>query len=81
MAFFWRWWNEQTSDTKDLVRKLVKEGRLEFINGGWSMNDEAATYYTDIVDQLTLGHRFLLREFGPHAIPVIGWHIGKIRQL
>eukprot|EP00029_Vermamoeba_vermiformis_P005720 TRINITY_DN2061_c0_g1_i1.p1 TRINITY_DN2061_c0_g1~~TRINITY_DN2061_c0_g1_i1.p1 ORF type:complete len:972 (+),score=248.82 TRINITY_DN2061_c0_g1_i1:58-2973(+) len=75
MAFFWRWWNEQTDDTKEMVRKFVKEGRLEFINGGWSMNDEAATYYTDIVDQLTLGHRFLLREFGKHAIPVIGWHI------
>ena len=42
MAFFTMWWWEQTEELKADVRQLVKEGRLEFINGGWSMSDEAA---------------------------------------
>ena len=37
------------------------------------MNDEAATHYVAIVDQMALGHEFLLRTFG--VKPRIGWHI------
>lgn len=50
IAFFFRWWNEQDDQTKENVRKLVKNGQLEFINAGWCMNDEANTYYEDIID-------------------------------
>jgi hypothetical protein len=32
---------------------------LEFISGGWSMNDEAAAHYTAIIDDITLGLQFL----------------------
>jgi lysosomal alpha-mannosidase len=35
IAFFSRWWDEQTEPMKELVRGLVRERRLEFINGGW----------------------------------------------
>lgn len=35
IAYFWRWWNEQTDVTKQLVRTLVDEGRLEFVIGAW----------------------------------------------
>ena len=35
MAFFWRWWNEQNDNTKQLVRTFVNEGRLEFVIGAW----------------------------------------------
>jgi hypothetical protein len=37
------------------------------------MNDEAAPYYEDIIDQMTLGHKFLLDTF--NAVPSIGWQI------
>jgi hypothetical protein len=37
------------------VRKLVANRQLEFVNGGWCMNDEAATDYNAIIDQMTLG--------------------------
>ncbi|CAN0028023.1 unnamed protein product, partial [Discosporangium mesarthrocarpum] len=33
-AFLWRWWRRQGEDTKAIVRNLVKEGRLSFVNGG-----------------------------------------------
>lgn len=72
-AFFQRWWNEHDDNMRSIVKGLHASGQLEFIIGGWCMHDEAATYYTDMVDQTTLGHRFLVDEFG--AIPTIGWQI------
>ena len=40
---------------KTIVRELVNSGRLEFIGGGWSMNDEAAAHYTAIIDNMSFG--------------------------
>jgi alpha-mannosidase len=37
------------------------------------MQDEAAPYYTDMIDQTTLGHRFLKEEL--NTTPRIGWQI------
>ncbi len=46
------------------VRQLVSEGRLEFIGGGWSMNDEAAAHYSAIVDNMASGFQELKEHFG-----------------
>ena len=67
------WWKEQTEQRKNEVRKLVKDGRLEFLNGGWSMHDEACTHYEDMINNMMIGNQFLLDEFG--VKPRIGWHI------
>lgn len=75
IAFFERWWNEQNVEEKRIFRDLVAQGRFEFINGGWCMNDEASVHYEATIDQFTEGHRFLLEEFG--VVPKIGWQIGK----
>lgn len=56
ISYFWRWWEEQDEDMKTKVRGLVQNGQLEFANGGWVMNDEAACHYEDIIEQMTLGH-------------------------
>ena len=56
-SFFTRWWQEQSEDTKDLVRKLVDGGQLDFVNGGYVQHDEAAAHYVAMIDQTTLGHR------------------------
>lgn len=37
------------------------------------MHDEATTHYIDMIDQTTLGHRFIKKEF--NKIPRIGWQI------
>ncbi len=39
------------------------------------MNDEAATHYNSIVDQMTWGFRRLKDEFGDCGIPKTGWQI------
>ena len=41
---------------KTNTKELVKNRQLEFINGGVCMNDEAAPYYEDIIDNMTWGH-------------------------
>ena len=43
---------------KTTVRDLVDSGRLEFIGGGWSMNDEAAAHYTAIIDNMAFGLKY-----------------------
>jgi hypothetical protein len=44
------------------------------------MSDEAAPYYVDMVDQQTIGHQFLLHNFGSAAIPRAGWQASVPRS-
>ncbi|XP_021759712.1 probable alpha-mannosidase At5g66150 isoform X2 [Chenopodium quinoa] len=72
-AFFQRWWVTQEKEIQEEVRKLVDAGQLEFINGGWVMHDEAASHYVDMIDQTTLGHYAIKKQF--NSIPRAGWQI------
>ncbi|KAK1281470.1 hypothetical protein QJS10_CPB22g00482 [Acorus calamus] len=72
-AFFQRWWRQQSDEIQSVVKKFVSSGQLEFINGGMCMHDEAAPHYIDMIDQTTLGLRFIKQEFG--QMPRIGWQI------
>ncbi|EDW77500.1 uncharacterized protein Dwil_GK24524 [Drosophila willistoni] len=74
-AFFEKWWVDQPETTKQIVRKLVNEGRFEFIGGAWSMNDEGAVNYQSVIDQFTLGLKFLDDNFGACGRPHVGWQI------
>ena len=74
-AFFQRWYRELDAMQRANVKKLVANGQLTFVNGGWCMHDEAATHYVAMVDQQTLGHRLLRDEFGDDGVPTIGWQL------
>lgn len=74
-AFFWRWWQDQNDVTKEIVIQLVNEGRLEFILGGWCMSDEATPHYSAMIDQMTLGLKFLNDTFGECGVPRVAWQI------
>ncbi|KAH8283709.1 hypothetical protein KR018_012608 [Drosophila ironensis] len=74
-GFFAKWWQHQSELTKQIVKKLVDEGRLEFTGGAWSMNDEAAVNYQSVIDQFTLGLKFLNDNFGVCGRPRVGWQI------
>ncbi|KAK8534169.1 hypothetical protein V6N12_047562 [Hibiscus sabdariffa] len=73
MAFFQRWWRQQSNAKKAKVKELVNSGQLEFINGGMCMHDEATPHYIDLIDQTTLGHKYIKDEFD--QIPRVGWQI------
>ena len=71
--YFNKWWTESADDkTKLIVKKLVKQGRFEFLNGGWVASDEACPTFEDLILNIATGHEFLRREFG--VIPKIAWH-------
>ncbi|XP_076073575.1 lysosomal alpha-mannosidase-like [Mytilus galloprovincialis] len=75
IAFFARWLNEQNDIMRHAVKGLVNSGRLEFILGGWCMNDEATTHYNAIIDQHALGFEFLRQNFGECGRPRVAWQI------
>ncbi|XP_041566330.1 lysosomal alpha-mannosidase-like isoform X2 [Drosophila elegans] len=74
-AFFAKWWKVQSETMKKVVTKLVNEGRFEFTGGAWSMNDEADVNYQGVIDQFTVGLKFLNETFGACARPRVGWQI------
>lgn len=74
-AFFWKWWQQQEEQEKEQLRELVNAGRIEFIGGGWSMNDEAVCHYQSIIDNMAWGLKKLNDTFGECARPKIGWQI------
>ncbi|VDM36742.1 unnamed protein product [Toxocara canis] len=45
---------------KDL--RLVKEGRFEVTGGSWVMTDEATPYFWASIDNMIVGHQFLLKR-------------------
>ena len=59
IAFFQKWWTAQNETTRSIVKNLVFNGQLEFANGGWGINDEAVTHYVDIIDQMSLGSKYI----------------------
>ena len=71
--FFKRWYNSQTEDIKSKVKNFIKNGRLDIVNGGWVMHDEATTYYKHLIDNMQIGLKFLKEEF--NLTPKIGWFI------
>ena len=73
MAFFQMWWRQQSDETKENVKMLVKQKRLQFVNAGMSMSDEANMHYEDFINNMKAGHDFLYSELGYK--PTIGWHI------
>ncbi|XP_058798756.1 lysosomal alpha-mannosidase-like [Phymastichus coffea] len=74
-AYLWKWLSLQNETRREAMKRLVAEGRLEIVGGGWSMNDEATTHYQSMIDQFTWGFRRLNDSFGECARPRVGWQI------
>jgi len=72
--FFRRWW-ENRPQYQTLVKSLVASGQLEFVNGGSCMHDEANPDYVSMIDQTTVGHRWLQETLG--VTPKATWQIDR----
>lgn len=73
IAYLDMWWRGANQTMKDLMTDHIKKGRIEFLNGGWCMSDEATVYYEDAIDQTTLGMRWIKEKFG--SIPKVAWQL------
>lgn len=71
IKYFQMWWEKQTPELQNITRKLVKDGQLDLVSGGWSAPDEAITTYDDILDNFMIGQRFLKKEFD--MTPRVSW--------
>lgn len=45
MSFFTRWWKQQDDNTRALVTRLIEEGQLEFVNGGYVQVHSSAGWW------------------------------------
>ncbi|KAL9652227.1 hypothetical protein ABK040_011887 [Willaertia magna] len=85
VLYFKEWFEQQNPQRQQQIKKLVKSKRFEIVGGGWVQTDEACVSYTSIINEMTVGHEYLLRRFGIR--PRVAWqidpfgHEGRIPQL
>ncbi|XP_014216797.1 lysosomal alpha-mannosidase-like [Copidosoma floridanum] len=73
----WEWWKRQNQTKREMLRKLINDGRFEIVSGGWTINDEAVSYYQSIIDQYTLGFRRLKDMIGNYDGPRVAWQVNS----
>ncbi len=85
MKFIWTeisfldlWWQEASLEQRKSFKKLVREGRIEIMTGGWVMTDEANSHYHAMLDQLIEGHQWVKRNL--NVVPKYSWSIDPFGQ-
>jgi len=71
-AFFTVFFEEADAATQAAARALVASKQLTFLNGGWCMPDEASPTFVDLLDNVALGHRNIVKNFNVAALPSFG---------
>ncbi|KAJ8679139.1 hypothetical protein QAD02_014926 [Eretmocerus hayati] len=73
ISFLKLWWDDQSESTKDVVKRLVHDGQLEIVAGGYVMPDESVSHWMAQLTQLTEGHQWL--KLNLDYLPTTGWAI------
>ena len=73
IKYFSMWYNSLSLKDQEAMHKIVNRGQVEFLIGGWSMNDEACTHYDEIINNFLIGHEFLRKTF--NLTPRTSWQI------
>ncbi|CAN1153296.1 Alpha-mannosidase 2 [Linum perenne] len=73
MSYLEKWWRDASEGKRASFTKLVKNGQLEIVGGGWVMNDEANSHFFSIIEQITEGNIWLNDTIG--IIPKNSWAI------
>jgi len=76
ISYFQWWWSEQTPEVQRNVKeRLLPNGQLEFVTGGWVQPDEANTERYAMEVQLQEGHDWIANHLGDQYIPKYAWSI------
>lgn len=78
ISFLSLWWDQASMKQKSQLKRLVKEGRIEIMTGGWVMTDEANVHYHAMLDQLIEGNQWVKKNLD--IKPKIGWSIDPFGQ-
>lgn len=73
VSFFKLWWDEQPPENRALTKRLIHDGQLELVAGGWVMPDESVSHWTAQLMQLTEGHQWLKANLD--YTPTCSWSI------
>jgi lysosomal alpha-mannosidase len=74
--FFKMWYDNQTAEVQEKTKELVKAGRLDLVNGGWSSPDEATTTYDALIDNFMIGQQWLYKTFEHHS--KVSWQLDAL---
>lgn len=58
-----------------LIDDNVCLGRIDIAGGSWTSNDEAVSHYAAMIDQSTLGFRFIKNELRTCSQPAVAWQL------
>ena len=75
IAFIEKWWNESTNEKRDVFLRLLHNGQIEFVLGGWTMPDEALNTYPGVINTMSRGLQWIKDTFGEKYIPRTAWRI------
>ncbi|XP_030353701.1 alpha-mannosidase 2x isoform X4 [Strigops habroptila] len=75
ISFFSKWWDNISAQKRAAVRRLVGNGQLEMVTGGWVMPDEANSHYFAMIDQLIEGHQWLEKNIDTDSSTDIFCHM------
>lgn len=73
ISYFSRWFELLGASSQQKVRNFLRRGQLEFVTGGWVMNDEANSHWLSILQQLSEGQSWLMRHL--NVTPTAHWSI------
>ena len=61
-----------------ITKRLLQQGQLEFVTGGWVMPDEANSDLYAMEMQLQEGHDWIRQNLGAEFVPRYGWSIDPL---
>ena len=52
ISYFSVWYDRLSQDKKKTIKEIIKTHQIDFVNGGWSANDEASPNFENIINNM-----------------------------